>query len=72
MNWHPIETAPKDGRPVDLWVIPHDAFANGNAGRIAGAMFRGGRWIRELVGDGMPVDRCGWMPLPPPPDQPST
>jgi len=72
-GWQPMDTAPRNGRKVDLWVVPHDAFANVNAGRIADASFVGGEWRRSVGGGQAPVDDCGtpvaWMAVP---DGPAT
>lgn len=62
-KWQPIETAPKDGTKVDVWVRPHDA--NGNPARITGVWFRDGKWKRRLAGWEHDVDARGvpthWM-----------
>jgi hypothetical protein len=58
MNWQPIETAPRDGTPVDLW---HKAgFRNceqwwDNTDKI---------WVPDIRPDN---EYSHWMPLPPPP-----
>jgi hypothetical protein len=66
--WHDIDSAPKDGTRVDLWVRPWDAFANGNPARITDAWFEGSKWKRVLGGWVHDVDDCGepthWMPKP--------
>ena len=65
MDWQPIETAPKDGTPVDLWAtwpgnampprrIP-DAFWNANRGEWSHSA--GYTWL-------VPTH---WMPTPAPP-----
>jgi hypothetical protein len=61
MNWQPIETAPKDGTEVDLWV-PDD-------GRFTNCWFMDGIWLQTEDGNtystgGAPTH---WMPLPQPP-----
>jgi hypothetical protein len=68
-GWQDIASAPKDGTRVDLWVQPHDAFANGNAGRIAEAWFSWGAWLRPTRGYKIArVADCGepthWRPVP--------
>ena len=44
--WEPIETAPKDGTEVDLWLVPH----SGRGRRIIGAWWVSSGW---RTGDGM-------------------
>lgn len=60
MEWQPIESAPKDGTVVDLWV---------DGGREADCRWRGGAWV--TVEDGcvwsVASDPTHWMPLPQPP-----
>lgn len=67
-GWKPMDAAPTDGRAVDLWVVPHDAFENGNAHRITDAVFEYGSWQRSLGGRLVPVEHCGvpvaWMDVP--------
>lgn len=73
-EWLPIETAPKDGRRVDLWVIDRA----GHGYRYPDVRFD---WIADdsfgwtdanshgrLEPDVAPTH---WMPLPSPPDAPS-
>jgi hypothetical protein len=62
MNWKPIETAPKDGTAVDLWI---------DFRRITDAYWRKGPmgegW-HYASGEGMDDSQpTHWMPLPPPP-----
>lgn len=67
MNWLPIDTAPKDGTIVDLWV----ANINGAKFRVTDANFSRGEWRV----DGIIIDNLyltvsipsHWMPLPEPP-----
>jgi hypothetical protein len=67
-RWRPIDIAPKDGTPVDLWMMGlNDGF------RKTGCVFRGGGW-RTLKGDLLtdlyPYTKCvptHWMPQPEPP-----
>lgn len=55
-GWKTIETAPKDGTPVDLWVPPH--------GRITEQWYdKDDGWFS--LPDCQPTH---WMPLPPPPE----
>ena len=59
-EWQPIDTAPKDGTRVLLWLVP-----------TAIAMpfgWRGGRWM----GDDYPLNMAEpshWMPMPEPPKE---
>lgn len=66
-GWRDMESAPRDGTKIDLWVKPHDAEANGNVGRITDAWFEGGEWRRVLAGWTHYVSSCGepigWMPI---------
>lgn len=74
MNWQPIETAPKDGTRVDLWM--HDV--DHPAGyRMADARWEDDRWqvAWRFWVEGGGQDSKGrwhirathWMPLPEPP-----
>jgi hypothetical protein len=62
-QWRPIETAPKDGTFIDLWV----------GDRVANAKWSNGEWQElELEWEWMSWQAIGvtpthWMPLPPPP-----
>lgn len=69
VNWQPIETAPKDGRPILIYVR-----GPGREGPVG--YFDVGRWIeREYFTGGkywafnvtMFGDATEWMPLPDPP-----
>lgn len=71
-GWRPIdENTPRDGDRADLWVVPHDAFASGPAGRVADAWFRAGEWWRMIDHLSYRVAVVGvpthLMPVPSPP-----
>ena len=55
-EWQPIETAPKDGKLILLWV----------PGKEYGLMKWEGIWDDRLHGCRGPTH---WMPLPEPPDE---
>lgn len=76
MSWHPIETAPKDGTPVDVWVVVEIADTR-HEGREPDAWFKDGEWVADGYGpwgDGEgPIWGVAthWMPIPGGPDQPT-
>ena len=63
-EWQSIETAPKDGTVVDLWVSED--------GRYTDCQFDGGLWLHTQDGltYSLGSDPTHWMPLPPPPSTP--
>ncbi len=79
-NWQPIDTAPKDGRPIDLWVEgPY--YPGGH--RFANSFWFIHEWddsetpewrtmFSERVGVSFPLDGkpTHWMPIPAPPPPP--
>ncbi len=72
MTWQPIETAPRDGRPVSLRI--EHRWARYSADPVADG------WVVEVVGRWIDHNRGGWtwhglsgrpthwMPLPEPPE----
>lgn len=83
MEWQPIETAPKDGTKVDLWVITRGCYENKDE-RIPDASWEDGgwgtcetlqgtygHWHFEYDGPAKKGHHCvkptHWMPLPNPP-----
>lgn len=68
--WQPIETAPRDGTPVDLWIT----LSGGNAFRMADCYWRNERWeYHSLPEYGHSMELCPieshwipthWLPLP--------
>jgi hypothetical protein len=83
-EWQPIETAPKDGTRIDIWEFCHDPAWRDETGiengtRIVDVWWQDGEWMAFNERDG---DVCGvgfnehytvshWMPVPPPPPNPS-
>ena len=71
-GWRTMDSVPKDGAKVDLWVRPWDAFANGNAGRVPGAWYEDGEWWRWVWTSRRAIKDAGepthWRPLPLPPE----
>jgi hypothetical protein len=71
-GWMPIETARKDGKKVDLWIIPPLGQLSSGACRITDCWFYNGEWRTEDAGapEGWASviwEPTHWMPLPPPP-----
>lgn len=60
MDWQPIETAPKDGRPV--WVRGQDWGKFGNARHFGWAFFDGDVWKWADAARGNAVYLTEWMP----------
>lgn len=66
-GWQPIDTAPKDGRFVDLWFLD-----DGADGRSTDCYFKDGHWRWEgqrivYLPSGRPAIPTHWMPIPKPP-----
>lgn len=76
-GWLPIESAPRDGTKVDLWITPPSGqLTGGGYGREPDCWFSNGKWWRhdEAYGDD---DGCRkvrnathWRSLPAPPARP--
>jgi hypothetical protein len=64
-EWQPIETAPKDGTPVDLWIVGSDNnvdFYSQTARKVKGKPLRAGRspdWVWHHKSPNKP----NWYPL---------
>lgn len=66
--WRPIETAPKDDKPVDLWVkwwVPRTDTFTGK--RVPNCAWTGGVGWASPVGMPQGVHITHWMPIPEPP-----
>lgn len=69
MEWQTIESAPKDGTTVDVWLT----LPSGGAGqRYPDASWDGTSWVSELEEWEIPrhFHVTHWMPLPSPPEAP--
>lgn len=63
-EWQPIETAPRDGTRVLLYVPPYGAMCGHNSFNLFGSMDH--RWHCHSCLD-RGAKPTHWMPLPPPP-----
>ena len=74
MKWQPIETAPKDGTRVDLWLRVHASprsFGFSDAFRVPEGYFQDGVWGHSQGGSFRELYQpyiTHWMPLPEPPE----
>lgn len=57
-QWQPIETAPKDGTPVDLWWIENDHQIQG---RTVDAFWKDGAWHQTPDGKLTGITVTHWM-----------
>lgn len=70
MEWQSIETAPKDGRKIILWLADEgfSVMANWRVLDVGTENEWSGFWIWEMdVGADFLHDATHWMPLPEPP-----
>jgi hypothetical protein len=71
-DWQPIETAPKDGTEIDLWVkAPPTQLSGGSYGRVPDCWFAFDEWRTWDVFEGETVtvnNVTHWMPRPEPPN----
>lgn len=78
-GWRPIETAPKDGTRVDLWLSIHASprsLGMADDFRVPEAWFRDGKWVHVYnyaITELHEPYITHWMPIagPPPKDQPT-
>lgn len=67
-GWMPIESAPKDGALVDLWIAPRDEFTGADliSCRVANAFYEHGRWCHTASRIDLRVwhNPTHWQPLP--------
>jgi len=64
-GWQPIETAPKDGSLVDLWIIGRDStvdFYAPLAKKVKNMPFRHGR-ATDFIWHHKPPNRPNWYPI---------
>lgn len=83
-TWQPIESAPRDGTLIDLWVPgefasrwtdcyfgmpPHEC---GEAGPYCDSDWHGSKpgWVDSTFGEVLDMEPTHWMPLPQPPTHP--
>lgn len=71
MNWQPIETAPKDGRRVDLWSAQGFRYPNAAWDTVDHSVSAESPYGWTDINHHGSIDECGpfthWMPLPEPP-----
>ena len=70
-NWQPIDSAPRDGSTIDLWLAPLGPNNQAlTSCRVPDCFWADGRWCTV---QGLRIwDRVThWMPLPPPPQEPT-
>lgn len=75
-NWRPIESAPRDGTYVDLWVVGDDLPQDPLISRVVGCWRRSSSFVDPEQAEGWHVgvsalsrryEATHWMPLPEPP-----
>lgn len=69
MEWQPIDTAPKDGTVVYVWLsVKLNKYAAFDFNmKLAQWLADAGEWRIEGVGGNVPQRPTHWMPLPSPP-----
>ena len=69
-DWQPIESAPRTGEGVMVYIMQRDKFTSAHCFSPV-SITSDGQWWDDATGDAIEplLDATHWMPLPPPPQE---